>query len=233
MNIHDYTDPTDPYAPRPRASQEVARARLERTAEAADAPAPPAGHVRAQLIVNLVISAIIVAGVILVFVLLAGSDPQPLATPARPFSPPAVTSPAPFSAPIAPTPIAQHTDVAQISVYAAPDGALLGPVEVTRRIEPVAHYGDGWVQADVAGSGLVWIRAGDMPGLAIVGPDLAPKAAPLQTGRGMGVRQQYVAPVAAPAEETQANGSKPAVAGDWCRGAHLDNPECAGDRGTK
>ena len=64
--------------------------------------------------------------------------------------------------------------VRMLAAFDQPDGMLLGQIEETRAIMPVAHYGGEWVQADVAGSGLVWIRAADMPGLAIVGPDLAP-----------------------------------------------------------
>lgn len=65
--------------------------------------------------------------------------------------------------------------VARYNAYAAPDGALLGQVEADRQITPVAHSGGDWIQAQVAGSGLVWLRAADWPELAIVGPDLAPK----------------------------------------------------------
>jgi hypothetical protein len=65
--------------------------------------------------------------------------------------------------------------VARYNAYAAPDGALLGQVEADRQITPVAHSGDDWVQALVADSGLVWLRAADWPELAITGPDLAPK----------------------------------------------------------
>src|SRR5439155_780403 len=43
-----------------------------------------------------------------------------------------------------------------------------------RPLTPTAHYGNDWIQADVAGSGLVWLRRSDSPDLAIVGPDLAP-----------------------------------------------------------
>jgi hypothetical protein len=41
---------------------------------------------------------------------------------------------------------------------------------------PTAHYGDERIQAQVAGSGLIWLRAGDLPNVAMVGPDLAPPA---------------------------------------------------------
>lgn len=59
--------------------------------------------------------------------------------------------------------------------FAAPDGQPLGAIEATRAITPTAHYGAGWIQANVSGSGLVWLRAADAPELAIVGPDLSPR----------------------------------------------------------
>lgn len=62
--------------------------------------------------------------------------------------------------------------------FAAPDGQPLGAIESTRAMTMTAHYGAAWIQADVAGSGLVWLRASDSPELAIVGPDLAPKPTP-------------------------------------------------------
>lgn len=61
--------------------------------------------------------------------------------------------------------------------FASPDGEVLGAIESTRLITPTAHYGDSWIQADVQGSGLVWLRTSDSPALAITGPDLAPRRA--------------------------------------------------------
>jgi hypothetical protein len=73
--------------------------------------------------------------------------------------------------------------VALLPAYAAPDGVLLGMIEETRQITPVAHYGESWLQADVSGSGRIWLRAADLPGVALIGADLAPKptAAPVST----------------------------------------------------
>ena len=72
-----------------------------------------------------------------------------------------------------PSPIA----VAMLPAYAAPD-VPLGQIESTRAITPVAHFGEDWIQAIVSGSGRIWLRASDWPDLAIVGLDLAPRAAP-------------------------------------------------------
>jgi hypothetical protein len=100
------------------------------------------------------------------------SDARPAALPVRP----AATAPIeertvlPSPLPATPTALAGRLLVA----FAAPDGVPLGAIESTRAITPTAHYGSDWIQADVAGSGLIWLRAGDIPALAITGPDLAP-----------------------------------------------------------
>jgi hypothetical protein len=64
-----------------------------------------------------------------------------------------------------------------LPAFAAPD-VELGQIEATRAITPVAHLGSAWIQADVQGSGRVWLKASDWPALAIVGQDLALHAAP-------------------------------------------------------
>ena len=95
---------------------------------------------------------------------------------------------APQPAPAAPqeyggrTPVPPPTpEAVMLPAFAAPDGAELGQIEATRAITTVAHYGADWIQADVQGSGLVWLRVSDWPQLAIVGPDLAPQ--PTATAR--------------------------------------------------
>lgn len=80
--------------------------------------------------------------------------------------------------PPAPTLPPTVVPVAMLPAFAAPSGAPLGQIEATRAITPVAHFGADWIQADVKGSGKIWLRSSDFPQLAIVGPDLAPKAAP-------------------------------------------------------
>lgn len=73
--------------------------------------------------------------------------------------------------------------VVMLDAYAAPNEAPEWQIEATRAITPTAHYGSQWIQADVAGSGLLWLRASDVPDLEITGPDLAPRptARPLPT----------------------------------------------------
>lgn len=96
---------------------------------------------------------------------------------ASPQSPPATVqasgagTPAPSPLPAAAPAVTGRLLIA----FAAPDGEPLGAIESTRSITPTAHYGSDWIQADVAGSGLVWLRAADSPELAITGPDLSPR----------------------------------------------------------
>jgi hypothetical protein len=206
MDLRDYEDPdapsfeadyhTDPYAPRARASQEVAAQKRARPTHDTEPLTPITTPARKPGTAELV-------GGLLVIVLMIGATAWQLGrTPAQPLQ---ITS-APTAAP------------ATIGAYAAPDGLLLGQIEVDRMISPVAHFGSDWLQADVEGSGLVWLRAGDVPGLALTGPDLAPRAAAApapQTGQGMTVDQgggwtPPAEPAAPPAVEPPATGQKEA-----------------------
>ncbi len=94
-------------------------------------------------------------------------------------SAPAIPAPVATAVGTVPTaaPLPTAPPVAMLPAFAAPSGAQLGQIEDTRQITPTAHFGADWIQADVAGSGLIWLRAADFPALAVVGPDLAPKAA--------------------------------------------------------
>jgi len=103
---------------------------------------------------------------LLALAMLAIWPTRPPTAPAAPASPSAAAG-APTSPPVRAT----HLLVA----FAAPNGVILGAIESTRAITPTAHYHDDWIQADVAGSGLVWLRAADMPGIALTGADLAPR----------------------------------------------------------
>lgn len=119
----------------------------------------------------------VVAGLLLVLLTMRMSLPRGIA-PAPTSAPAAAAALLPTPNPQPPTPT-----VALLPAYAAPNGAQLGAIEATRAITLTAHFGADWIQADVQGSGLVWLRAGDWPALAIVGPDLAPR--PTATARPM------------------------------------------------
>lgn len=131
------------------------------------------------------------AGVLIILAMIAlatyGTPQQPTAL--------AITSQptaAPTALPAVPTPTPEPPRT--ISAYAAPDGAVLGPIELDRMMTPKAHYGSAWIQADVEGSGLVWVRAADVPDLALVGPDLTVADAPPQSGQGLTLYQPPVVP---------------------------------------
>jgi hypothetical protein len=185
MDIADYETPEpdilrDDYEPRPKASQHVAafhRAKASRPTHDTEPIQPIALPSTTRKYVPFGIGALVL------IVLMIGAATYQLShiesskplqiTPQATVLPTdapaaAVSAPAPTSGPAA-TP-------ATIGAYAAPDGQLLGPIELDRTIVPVAHYGSVWIQADVTGSGLVWLRAGDVPDIAITGPDLAPVA---------------------------------------------------------
>jgi hypothetical protein len=65
-----------------------------------------------------------------------------------------------------------------VVAWAAPDGAVLGPIVAPAR--PLARYGAAWLQVAWQG-GKVWIRARDLPGLDAAAlaslPDLTPPTA--------------------------------------------------------
>lgn len=65
------------------------------------------------------------------------------------------------------------------SAYAEPEGERLGDLERGRRYTPRARYGAAWVQLDAEGAGLVWVREGELPGVAVSAlADLAPPPQP-------------------------------------------------------
>lgn len=230
MDLDDYTAPVDfdaEFAPRPRAEQQAARAAAKAaraTLEERPAPRTPAATSRQQQYIVGAVGVLAVVGVLALA--LSQMTDRPMAT-----ATPAPTAPTALPA-FAPAPPAMPTPEATIPAYAAPDGVVLGQIELSRAMEPVAHYGNAWIQANVADSGLVWLRAADLPGVTLTGPDLAPRPAPPVARPAPA--QSWSAPVVevqaapAPAEEPVSAGVKDLPASDWCRGSHLDNPECAG-----
>jgi len=130
---------------------------------------------------------------------------------------------APAPAALLPTPIPQppSPEPAMLPAFAAPNGAELGEIEATRAITPTAHYGSEWIQADVQGSGRIWLRTSDFPSLAIVGPDLAPK--PTATAR------PYVSPTPEPQPpcHTAGTGGQTVTVCDWLSQPELETAAAA------
>lgn len=205
MQLGDYKTP-DPYAPDPRASQRVAAQKRQRPAHDTE-PIVPIALPSRRYAVPFGIGALVLIALMIVaasYQLSQLPSARPLQVTPGPST--AAFLAAPSSAP-APTPAATAA-IRTISAYAAPDGLLLGQIELDRMMTPIAHYGGGWIQADVAGSGVVWLRASDVPDLALIGPDLAPVASQPQTGRGLTVDDATdppppeATPVSPPAEPT-------------------------------
>lgn len=83
-----------------------------------------------------------------------------------------------------PTPAAQiervgaNVTARALVAYDAPDGQALGAIEAGRTYQVRASYGVRWLQADVTGSGVVWLRAADLLGAPGGLVDLRPTDAP-------------------------------------------------------
>jgi hypothetical protein len=99
---------------------------------------------------------------------------QPANTPAAaPTNAPAATSAAIASNPPAASPLPVGGLQRAVVAYAAPDGAVIGPIEAGRAYTPTARLGLEWTQIDATGSGKVWIAARELqpdPALADLTP---------------------------------------------------------------
>jgi hypothetical protein len=167
---------------------------------------PPHGQARSWLAGSARLTPALIAAVLVVLLLLGGvalwfgRARAPVMTPTTDRRPPTAAP----AATIVPHPIAQFL------AFAAPD-VPLGMIESTRAITPTAHYGAGWIQADVQGSGRIWLRASDWPELAIVGLDLTPRKATAAPA--------VVAPLATPEPQppclTAGTGAQVVTVCDW------------------
>lgn len=184
MELNDYEVPPldfdEIYAPRPKASQRVAAAQRARGDEEDETVAAPT-----KLPPALIVAAVGIAfGVALVLLLGTPHAATPLVLP----TPQAAAFAPPTDAPL-PTPTPATFIV---SAYAAPDGALLGPVDLDgEAVQAVARAGASWVQLERGDHTRVWFRRGDLPANLSV-PDALPDLAvqpPPQTGRGLTVEQ--------------------------------------------
>lgn len=127
--------------------------------------------------------------------------------------PPTTPSARPTAAPTA-------APVRLLAAFDQPAGRVLGTIEATRPYTPTAHYGGDWIQANVQGSGLIWIGAAELPGIALVGPDLAPLPAPQV------VYVNAPAPAYAPPtyDPTYLTANDPAPPSDWYTDIPTPNP---------
>ena len=117
-------------------------------------------------------------GVLLLSVVLGGFEQS--TTPLQPVL--IVTTPTPTRTPVATvTPVARTLATeprlsAAVVAYDAPHGNVLGPIDADRAYTVTARYGTDWLQADINGSGLVWIRSREIGAVTVAGalPDLRP-----------------------------------------------------------
>lgn len=87
---------------------------------------------------------------------------------------------------VPPTPVAAQLVKAQLPgglaravvAYDAPNGNVIGAIEAGRAYQVLARYGVDWLQADVTGSGVVWLKADQVLDLPSNLADLAPPPAP-------------------------------------------------------
>lgn len=117
----------------------------------------------------------------------APTAPQPIimiATALATAPPPAATAATKASA---------STLARAVVAYDSPNGRVIGAIDSGHRYQVVARFGADWLQADVAGSGVVWLLSAevfDLPsGLADLQPTVAPQVV-------------IVAPAAAPTYQT-------------------------------
>jgi len=99
---------------------------------------------------------------------------------------------APSAATVAP-PAATTVLGRAVVAYDAPDGAPVGALDAGRPYTVAEELGS-WRQLDVAGSGLVWVRAWEMDGIAPPTPTPLPTAIPVPTAAPAPVRVVPVGP---------------------------------------
>lgn len=100
-----------------------------------------------------------------------------------------------------------------VVAYSQPDASTaIGAIEAGRVYQIVARYGASWLQADVDGSGTVWLRADQVLDLPAGLADLQPTPAPIVVNQPVIVYQpvELAAPTPAPEEYAVTNAPPPA-----------------------
>lgn len=167
-------------------------------------------HVRAWLLSRdpLLLIATVVVGALVSIALGHGLGVAvaPVAPPALAATPPLpiiMIATAPAGAPATPPPpdrvaaVLPHTLARAVVAYDAPDGRVIGAIDQGHAYRVVARYGADWLQADVAGSGVVWLRAADLFDLPSDLADMQPPPAPTVV-YVPGAPQQLAPPAPAP-----------------------------------
>lgn len=209
MDLHDYEPSAQPIdgTPRPNASQTVAARRRRQPAPEPRTPTTAAAPTRLSVPFGVVALLIILLMIGMASYQLSRSPARPLqTTPARGNL--STSAPAAVAAPSA-TPTSAPEAIA--SAYAAPDGARLGPVDLSgEMVLAVARAGADWVQLKRPSGDRVWFRRADLPSNLSVPdtlPDLSPRsAAPApfiapQTSSGQAAEQPAIQVEQPPAVE--------------------------------
>lgn len=95
-----------------------------------------------------------------------------------------VASPLPQGIPPTTVPVAQVAALPPnalrraVVAYDSPNGSVIGAIEQGRPYSVLARYGSDWLQADVSGSGVVWLKADQVLDLPDGLVDLEPPPAP-------------------------------------------------------
>ena len=136
-------------------------------------------------------------------ILLASARSWLLGTPAAPKAIPtpalAIIIATPPPAPPTSVPVQQVAAVlpntlrGAVVAYDAPDGTVLGAIEQGRTYQLLARFGAEWLQADVQGSGVVWLRTDQVLDLPAGLADLEPPPAPVVIERAIYVSAPVLA----------------------------------------
>lgn len=91
-----------------------------------------------------------------------------------------IASPLPQGIPPTAVPAAQVATVLPnalrraVVAYDSPNGSVIGAIEQGRAYQVLARFGNDWLQTDVTGSGVVWLRSADVLDLPADLADLQP-----------------------------------------------------------
>jgi hypothetical protein len=116
----------------------------------------------------------------------------------------------PTAAPIQVAAVAPNTLRRAVVAYDSPNGNVIGAIEQGRAYTVLARFGSDWLQADVVGSGAVWLKADQVLDLPADLVDLAPTAAPVIVYQPV-YQPAYAAPTPAP-EQYQITNEAPTPA---------------------
>ncbi len=119
------------------------------------------------------------------------------------------TAPAELPTTAAPAPVQQiayqpppNTLSRAVVAYDSPNGSVIGAIEQGRAYQVLARFGADWLQADVSGSGVVWLRSADVFDLPTDLADLQPPPTPQVVYQGVNapVVEQPAPALATPTE---------------------------------